>query len=86
MRAMLDAGILTRCRIMCSHREPVYQQEAWSCGVPRSECQYEPGRCDRLTESEQPQERSILLPLFHLLTEQEQNRVITVLKVTLQNG
>jgi perosamine synthetase len=68
MQAMLDAGISTRRGIMCAHREAAYQIEAWSCGS------------DRLIESEQAQDRTIVLPLFHQMTESEQDRAIAVLK------
>ncbi|MBD2308316.1 DegT/DnrJ/EryC1/StrS family aminotransferase, partial [Chroococcidiopsis sp. FACHB-1243] len=72
MQAMLDAGISTRRGIMCAHREAAYQSEAWSCGG------------DRLTESEQAQDRTIVLPLFHQMTEEEQERAIAVLKTACQ--
>lgn len=68
MQAMLDAGISTRRGIMCAHREEAYQIEAWSCGR------------DRLTESEQASDRTIILPLFHQMTEAEQDRAIAVLQ------
>lgn len=72
MQEMLDSGISTRRGIMCAHREPAYSIEAWSCGS------------DRLTESEQAQDRAIILPLFHQMTEQEQDRVVEVLKTVCQ--
>ncbi|MDZ4873602.1 MAG: GDP-perosamine synthase [Chroococcidiopsis cubana SAG 39.79] len=68
MQAMLDAGISTRRGIMCAHREAAYQIEAWSCGS------------DRLIESEEATDRAIILPLFHQMTESEQERAIAVLK------
>jgi perosamine synthetase len=80
MQKMLDVGIATRRGIMCTHQEPVYSRERWSCGGDRAVYQCEGRRCDRLRESEQAQERSILLPLFHQMTEAEQERVITVLR------
>ena len=40
--------------------------------------------CDRLTESEQAQDCGIILPLFHHMTEQEQGRVIALLKSVCQ--
>lgn len=83
MQTLLDAGISTRRGIMCAHREPAYQQEAWSCGIAQDQCRCEPGKCDRLKESEQAQERAILLPLFHQMTEQEQDRVMDALKAAL---
>ncbi|GAB1542302.1 DegT/DnrJ/EryC1/StrS family aminotransferase [Scytonema sp. NUACC21] len=80
MQGMLDAGISTRRGIMCAHREPAYQQEAWSCGVETESCDCQPGHCQRLVESEQAQDRAIVLPLFHQMTAQEQDRVVAVLK------
>jgi dTDP-4-amino-4,6-dideoxygalactose transaminase len=73
MQIMLDAGIGTRRGIMCAHREPAYQMETWSCGS------------DRLTESEQAQDFAILLPLFHQMTEQQQDSVVNELKGSLSN-
>lgn len=83
MQAMLDAGISTRRGIMCSHREPAYQQETWFCGAAKKECQCKAGQCDRLVESEQAQDRTILLPLFHEMTEQEHDRIVHALKAAL---
>lgn len=84
MQVMLDAGVSTRRGIMCAHREPAYQIEAWSCGTSREACNCERGKCDRLIESEQAQEHAIILPLFHQMTEQEQDRVVKVLKSACQ--
>ncbi|MBD2437154.1 DegT/DnrJ/EryC1/StrS aminotransferase family protein [Nostoc sp. FACHB-110] len=80
MQAMLDVGVSTRRGIMCAHREPAYSIEPWSCGVEADACNCQPGSCQRLIESEQAQERAIILPLFHQMTEQEQERVIELLK------
>ena len=84
MQAMLDAGISTRRGIMCAHREAAYQSEAWSCGIALAECQHELGRCDQLSESELAQERSILLPLFHQMTEQEQDYVSKIFEANVK--
>ena len=72
MQAMLDAGIGTRRGIMCAHREPAYQMETWAC------------RSNHLTESEQAQNHAILLPLFHQMSEQEQDAVVNELKAACQ--
>ena len=80
MQMMLDAGISTRRGIMCTHREPAYQQEAWSCQRKQHTCDCQPGSCQRLIESEQAQEQAIILPLFHQMTEAEQQRVVEVLQ------
>jgi dTDP-4-amino-4,6-dideoxygalactose transaminase len=84
MQSMLDSGIGTRRGIMCAHREPAYQQEAWFCGVDWKSCGCEKGTCDRLTESESAQDRAILLPLFHYMTEQEQDAVVNQLSAACQ--
>ncbi len=84
MQMMLDAGVSTRRGIMCAHRELAYGIEAWSCGIDGDACDCKQGNCQRLTESEQAQDRAIVLPLFHQMTEQEQNRVVELLKTACQ--
>lgn len=70
MQALLDNGIASRRGIMCSHREPAYQKEPWrSAGS--------------LSASEAAQEKGVLLPLFHLLTETEQQFIATQLRSAL---
>jgi dTDP-4-amino-4,6-dideoxygalactose transaminase len=80
MQTMLDAGVSTRRGIMCSHREPVYAREPWSCGLGPGACDCAAGRCKRLSESESAQDRTIVLPLFPQLTEAEQDRVVEVFR------
>ena len=80
MQLMLDAGVSTRRGIMCAHREPAYNYEKWSCGIQPETCDCQPQSCERLRESEQAQEQAILLPLFHQMTEEEQDYVIKLLK------
>ena len=65
MQALLHAGIATRRGVMCAHLEPAYAGKTWSSGS--------------LAESERAQERTILLPLFHSMSEQQQDRVIQAL-------
>ena len=84
MQALLEAGISTRRGIMCAHREPAYRKEAWSCGTQRNVCHCPKGTCRRLTESEQAQEKAILLPLFHQMTEADQDKVAGFLKNCLR--
>jgi perosamine synthetase len=72
MQRMLDAGIATRRGIMCAHREPAYRNSGnWGCAP------------DGLRQSEKAQDRSILLPLFHQLTEAEQDRVVEALRTAV---
>jgi perosamine synthetase len=80
MQQMLDVGVSTRRGIMCSHREPVYQQEPWSCGKGPGGCDCPRGQCMRLADSEQAQDRTIVLPLYHQLTEAEQDFVVETLR------
>ncbi|MGL5831844.1 MAG: DegT/DnrJ/EryC1/StrS family aminotransferase, partial [Waterburya sp.] len=88
MQGMLDAGISTRRGIMCAHREPAYNQEKWSCGIQRETCDCQKESCDReaypkcnrLLESEQAQNNSIILPLFHQMSEPEQDYVVKLLR------
>lgn len=67
MQTLLDRGIATRPGVLCAHREPAYAAEPWRAG---------PGG---LTESERAQDHTVLLPLFHELTEAQQDRVVTAL-------
>lgn len=71
MQHMLDAGIATRRGIMCSHREPAYAKEPWTAG-------------STLAASEAAQDRTIILPLYHQMTEEEQNHVVGQLRAALQ--
>lgn len=70
MQAMLDDGIATRRGIMCSHREPAYQKEAWRA-------------VGTLAQSEKAQEECILLPLHHHLKDEEQQLIATRLQAAL---
>lgn len=66
MQFMLDRGIATRRGIMCAHREPAYRTE--------------PHRiAGSLAESEALQDHTIILPLFHQITDAEQDRVAETL-------
>lgn len=80
MQRLLDAGIATRRGIMCAHREPAYATEPWSCGEGPGACLCAPGTCRRLLQSEVAQDHSIVLPLFHQMTERDQSRVATALR------
>jgi len=83
MQGMLDARVATRRGIMCSHREPIYISErSWSCGIGPGNCGCPPGSCARLQESEKAQDHCVLLPLYHQMTEEEQERVVQALRIT----
>ena len=85
MQMMLDAGVATRRGVMCSHREPVYAQEPWLCGIGPGRCGCPPGQCKRLRESELAQDHSIVLPLYPQMSEYEQDRVVEVLRAALSH-
>jgi dTDP-4-amino-4,6-dideoxygalactose transaminase len=68
MQAMLDAGVATRRGVMCAHREAAYAAEPWRSG-PRG-----------LAVSEAAQDRALILPLFHEMTEGDQDTVVAALR------
>jgi perosamine synthetase len=80
MQKMLDVGVATRPGIMCAHREPAYQNQPWSCGQEPGTCDYRSGTCAHLRESEKAQTHSILLPLFHQMTVEDQDVVVDALR------
>ena len=63
MQRMLDAGISTRRGVMNAHREAAYPAGTWRAA-------------GSLQESEAAQDAAIVLPLFHQLTEADQERVV----------
>lgn len=68
MQRLLDEGISTRRGIMCAHREPAYADHP---------------RLHRLDHSERAQDRGVLLPLYHQLSESDQCRVVDALRRAL---
>ena len=83
MQAMLEAGVATRRGIMCAHREKAYSRQPWSCGRGPGACGCPSGTCSRLTESELAQNTSLILPLYHHMTESEQDTVVNALRHAL---
>lgn len=71
MQHLLDRGISTRRGIMCAHREEAHAD----IPLPLP-----------LLESERAQEQCILLPLFHELTEDDQDYTAAILTEALQQG
>jgi perosamine synthetase len=63
LQQLLDVGVSARRGIMASHREPAYAQEPHG-PLPNTE---------RLTDG------SIILPMFHDMTEHDQDRVVEAL-------
>jgi dTDP-4-amino-4,6-dideoxygalactose transaminase len=71
MQALLDQGISTRRAIMNAHREAAY-------GAPGD---YRAG--STLAQSERMQDHAIILPLFHEMTDDDQERVAEELRAVL---
>lgn len=67
MQHMLDRGIATRRGVMNAHRETAYAT-GWRTTAAG------------LTRSEQAQDTAIVLPLFHQMTDAEQDRVVEALR------
>ena len=67
MQRLLDEGISTRRGVMNAHREAAYPPGTWRAPAA-------------LTRSEVAQNSTIVLPLFHQLTLEDQDRVIDALR------
>ncbi|MHC3000558.1 DegT/DnrJ/EryC1/StrS family aminotransferase [Microbacterium sp. HJ5] len=65
LEALADADISARRGIMASHRQPPFMELTPDAGLPASE---------RLSDN------TVILPLYHQLTEEDQDRVIAVLR------
>jgi len=80
MQFLLDRGISTKRGISNAHQEPAYaDKRMWSCGV--SGCPSIPGgcaegSCAKLMVSERLRDTTILIPLFHGMSTDEQTHVI----------
>jgi len=72
MQKLLNAGISTRRGVMNVHREQSYPPGSWRAG-------------SGLTRSEDAQETAIVLPLYHQLTEEDQDRVVATLASAIRD-
>jgi Predicted pyridoxal phosphate-dependent enzyme apparently involved in regulation of cell wall biogenesis len=77
MQYLLDRGIACKRGISNAHQELAYADRSrWACG-PEPCSPPCPGRtCRRLAASEWLRDHTILLPLFHGMTDGEQDRVV----------
>jgi dTDP-4-amino-4,6-dideoxygalactose transaminase len=73
MQRMLDEGVSTRRGVMNAHREPAYPAGTWRAAGP-------------LTCGEQAQDTAIVLPLYHQMTDDDQQRVVAALKRAVSIG
>ena len=86
MQRMLDAGVSTRRGAMNVHREASYPPGTWYCGVSVAACECGgPGGCACLRRGEEAHDTAIVLPLYHQLTEEDQDRVIKTLESTIRD-
>ena len=72
MQTMLDGGVSTRRGVMNIHRERSYPEGSWRAG-------------SGLGHSEDAQDTAIVLPLYHQLTEDDQDRVVDALAAAITN-
>ncbi len=72
MQSMLDDGVSTRRGIMCAHLEPAYRREPWRAGP------------SGLSAGEQARDRCMILPLYHDLSEDDQEHVAATLAAALR--
>jgi dTDP-4-amino-4,6-dideoxygalactose transaminase len=70
MQRMLDDGVATRRGVMNAHLEGAYPPGTWRAAGP-------------LTRSEEAQATAVVLPLFHQMTDGEQERVVNALTCAL---
>jgi perosamine synthetase len=76
MQRMLDDGIATRRGAMNAHREEAFGPGTWRCGS----CGTQAAGCRCLANSERIHETAVVLPLFHQMTDDEQDRVVASLQ------
>jgi len=79
MQALLDREVASRRGVMCSHKEPAYVAEPWRCG-PAGDAS-RPSR--HLRESERATAESLILPLYPKMTDEQQQRVATALRLSV---
>jgi perosamine synthetase len=81
MQHLLDHEISCRRGVGNAHMEPAYRNLGWSCGPePCDEMLHRQGRCLRLPRSEAARDNVVMIPLFHGMTQAEQDQVLAALK------
>lgn len=83
IQALADAGVAARRGVQSVHMEQAYQQEPWSCGLPHAQCKCPAGHCQRLLHSEAARLHGLILPLYHQMTEADQDYVVERLAAAL---
>jgi dTDP-4-amino-4,6-dideoxygalactose transaminase len=86
MQTMLERGVSTRRGVMNAHREAAYPPGTWHCGVSRAACTCGgPAGCRCLRVGETLQDTSIVLPLFHQMTDADVDAVVDALRHALDH-
>jgi dTDP-4-amino-4,6-dideoxygalactose transaminase len=81
MQRLQDRGVATRRGVGNAHAEPAYALAAWTCGPePCDDKLHREGKCLRLRHSEAARDGTVMIPLFHGMSEAEQDYVIAALK------
>lgn len=80
MQSLFDAGVASKRGIGNAHQEPAYADPlSWACGPDG--CgeghSVSPNRCARLALSETLRDTTVLIPLFHGMTTDEQDQVMS---------
>jgi perosamine synthetase len=81
MQSLLDQGIASKRGVMCTHRTPAYAGAPWIGSGRGGACSCAPGTCLCLAESEQAEDRSLMLPLYPGLSDADQDRVVQAVSV-----
>jgi dTDP-4-amino-4,6-dideoxygalactose transaminase len=80
MERLLERGVATRRGVGNAHAEPAYRKVAWTCGPQPCDRQlHEQGRCQRLRVSETARDNTVLIPLFHGMSDAEHDHVVRAL-------
>jgi len=81
MQHLLGRGVASRRGVGNAHAEPAYASTPWSCGPEPCDAElHREGRCLRLRHSEEARDQTIMIPLFHGMTEAEQDHVVAALR------
>lgn len=77
MQRMLEMAVSTRRGAMTMHREPAYPRGSWHCGTAGGACAHDTASgWSCLSRSETAQDTTVVLPLYHQMTDEEQDRVV----------
>ncbi len=81
LQYLVDHGVASKRGISNAHQEIAYRDRStWACGqTPCAGCA-SGGRCERLLVSEDARDSTIMIPLFHGMTEAERDHVVTTVK------